>query len=87
MQPNYQLAPKQQLSLDIITKHHTNPFANKPLCMIIQGTTGTGKSYLIDCIRKTINITENSDKKPLLALAPTGVAAYNIQASTIHTCL
>ena len=55
--------------------------------MIIQGTTGTGKSYLIDCIRKTINITEDNDKKSLLALAPTGVAAYNIQASTIHTCL
>ena len=87
MQTNYLLAPKQQLALDIIKKHYMSPFKKEPLRMIIQGTAGTGKSYLIDCIRKTINITEKNNKKTLIALAPTRVAAYNIQASTIHTCL
>lgn len=55
--------------------------------MIIQGTVGTGKSYLICYIRKTINIIEKNNKKALIALAPTRVATYNIRASTIHTCL
>ncbi|XP_057833467.2 uncharacterized protein LOC131044209 [Cryptomeria japonica] len=55
--------------------------------MIIQGTTGTGKSFLIDCIRQKLNISESNKTKTLLVLAPTGVATYNIQGTTIHAGL
>ena len=85
--PQFELAKKQQLALDTIITHHTNKSAQQPLRMIIQGTAGTGKSYLIQCIRQTINMNAQNGKSPFLALAPTGVAAYNIQATKIHTCL
>lgn len=52
--------------------------------MIIQGTTGTGKSYLIGCIKQAFQHTMNP---PLLLLAPTVVPPFNIQASTIHAAL
>ena len=55
--------------------------------MIIQRKTGTGKSYLIHCIREIITTSAQNEKNALLALAPMGVAAYNIQATTIHTGL
>ncbi|EXX50788.1 Pif1p [Rhizophagus irregularis DAOM 197198w] len=44
------------------------------------GTAGTGKSYLINIIRERLQ--ENS-----IVLAPTGVAAFNIQGSIIHSAL
>ena len=49
------------LALYIIKKYYTSPFQKEPFRMIIQGTTCIGKSYLIDCLRKIINITENND--------------------------
>ncbi|XP_057815498.2 uncharacterized protein LOC131029117 [Cryptomeria japonica] len=55
--------------------------------MIVQGTAGTGKSFLIDCIRRELNISPPMTENPLLVLAPTGVAAFNIQATTIHAGL
>ncbi|XP_059065785.1 uncharacterized protein LOC131857361 [Cryptomeria japonica] len=55
--------------------------------MIVQGTVGTGKSFLIDCIRKELNISPPVTTNPLLVLAPIGVAAFNIQATTIHAGL
>jgi ATP-dependent DNA helicase PIF1 len=55
--------------------------------MIIQGTTGTGKSYLIGCIKETLSSTTKFLQNPLLFLALTNVATFNIQASTIHSTL
>ncbi|XP_057832940.2 ATP-dependent DNA helicase pfh1-like [Cryptomeria japonica] len=55
--------------------------------MIIQGTSGTGKAFLIDCIRQNLNISGSNKTNTLLVLAPTGVAAYNIQGTTIHAGL
>ena len=46
--------------------------------IIVMGRAGTGKSYLIK------NIKEKSNKNCIL-LAPTGIAAYNINGSTIHS--
>ncbi|XP_057838552.2 uncharacterized protein LOC131048569 [Cryptomeria japonica] len=67
---------------------HYNQVDNAmPLYMIIQGTAGTGKSYLIHAIRQTLNDASGSQCSPLLLLAPTGVAAFNIGASTIHSTL
>ena len=60
---------------------------NKPLYMIIQGTTGTRKSYLIHCIRNALNNNGLPHKGKLLVLAPIGVSAFNIHASTIDMVL
>ncbi|XP_057835128.1 uncharacterized protein LOC131045552 [Cryptomeria japonica] len=82
-----QLSPQQKVALNIILQHHNNQSATTPLRMIVQGTAGNGKSFLIDCIRKELNISPPMTANPLLVLAPTGVAAFNIQATTIHAGL
>lgn len=51
-----------------------------PLRMIVSGTAGTGKSYLINCLRLLLG-----DK--VCVAAPTGVAGFNIDGPTLHTCL
>lgn len=60
---------------------------NQPLHMVIQGTAGTGKSYLIHCIRNALQTCIPTRVNPLLVLAPTGIATFNIHASTIHATL
>ena len=54
-----------------------------PLYMMVQGTTGTRKSYLIGAINKYLNQVALPHHFPLLLLAPIGVATYNIARSTI----
>ena len=54
------------------------------------GTAGTGKSYLINMIRDRLHeIARNHGitQSPILVLAPTGVAAFNIHGKTIHSAL
>ena len=46
--------------------------------VFITGRAGTGKSTLLNYFRKTT-------KKPIVVLAPTGVAALNIEGQTIHS--
>lgn len=46
--------------------------------MIISGTAGTGKSYLIKCLRLLLN-------EQVHVAAPTGVAAFNIEGHTLHS--
>ena len=48
-----------------------------PLRMVVSGTAGTGKSYLIQCLLK--------DR--LCVAAPTGVAAFNVDGYTLHSLL
>ena len=55
--------------------------------MIIQGTVGTRKSYLIHYISHALASSMTSEKGPLLLLAPTAVVAFNIHAKTIHLAL
>ena len=55
--------------------------------MIIQGTIGIGKSYVISCIREVLTSSTSQSKSELLTLAPTGVVAFNIHALTIHARL
>ena len=50
----------------------------QPLRMIVSGTAGTGKSYLIHCLRLLLQ-----DK--VHVAAPTGVAAFNIDGLTLHS--
>ena len=64
------LQGKQQQVYTIVQQHQS---ANSPppLRMIVSGTAGTGKSYLIHCLRLLL-------QRQVLVAAPTGVAAFNI---------
>ena len=61
-----------------ICKQHNNQL--EPIRVIVQGYAGTGKSYLIHCVRQLLGSS-------VAVLAPTGVAANNIFGSTIHSYL
>jgi DNA replication protein DnaC len=62
---------------------HQNP---RPLRINIDGTTGTGESFLISAITKTLNTFagESGLSSPIIRVAPTGIAAFNINGSTLH---
>ena len=52
----------------------------QPLRMIVSGTAGTGKSYLIQCLKLLLG-------SHLCVAAPTGVAAFNVNSYTLHSLL
>ena len=53
--------------------------------MIVLGTAGTGKSYLINAIRQAF--AQHGKLHSLRVTAPTGIAAANISGSTIYSLL
>lgn len=61
---------QQSLALDLVAKTNT--------CVFITGKAGTGKSSFVKWIRDEI-------KKDILVLAPTGIAAINVEGQTIHS--
>ena len=69
----------KQLQVYTIVQQHMEAEAPSPLKMIVSGTAGTGKSYLIHCLRLL------GDK--VCVAAPTGVAAFNIEGHTLHSLL
>lgn len=65
-----ELTPEFQKTLDLLE--------NTDRSVFITGRAGTGKSTLLDYFR-------NNTKKNVVVLAPTGVAALNVQGQTIHS--
>ena len=62
----------QELAYDLVKSHFNDTSLDKePLCMIINGVAGTGKSYLINAIRNLL-------QSKCAITATTGKAAYNI---------
>ncbi|KAK7907384.1 hypothetical protein WMY93_015996 [Mugilogobius chulae] len=62
----------------------------EPLHVFITGGAGTGKSHLIRAIqyeasRLLAPTCHSPDNISVLLTAPTGIAAYNLQAATIHS--
>ena len=59
------------------------------LRIIVMGTAGTGKMFLINSIRNRICVmaTQKGYKSPMIVIAPTGVAAFNVNGVTIHATL
>ncbi|XP_020896155.1 uncharacterized protein LOC110235051 [Exaiptasia diaphana] len=71
----------QGLSYNIVNSHQLDNSNDKePLCLIIIGVAGTGKSYLINALR---NLLQNK----CAVTATTGKASYNIRGVTIHSLL
>ena len=71
----------QGLAYNIIESHFDDISSEKhPLCLIIIGVAGTGKSYLINAIRNLLR-----DK--CAVTATTGKASYNIRGITVHSLL
>lgn len=57
-----------------------------PLRLFISGVGGTGKSYLINTIKQYCRreLEEDEDSPSVIVVAPTGIAAFNVNGSTIH---
>ena len=79
------LSHKQFATFDLIRSHTFGTLQDEQLLMIVLGTTGTGKSYLIDAIR-TLFVDHNSSKCMKIT-APMGIAAANITGLTIYSLL
>ena len=65
----------KQLQVYTTVQQHYKAVNPPPLRMIISGTAGTGKSYLIHCLRLLL-------QHQLCVAAPTGVAAFNVDGNT-----
>lgn len=75
------LNTEQRVIFNYIIQHSQNSSLNKEsLRAVVLGKAGTGKSHLLFALRTELN-------NKCILLAPTGVAACNIQGSTIHSKL
>jgi ATP-dependent exoDNAse (exonuclease V) alpha subunit len=78
----------QRSVFDKVSRHnqaHLDGYAPQPFLLNVDGTAGTGKSFLIDAISRLLE--DQQSISPLRRLAPTGVAAFNIKGQTIHSAL
>ena len=73
------LQGKQLQAYELVQQHMEGDNSN-PLHLIVSGTAGTGKSYLIHCLRLLL-------KDKVRVVAPTGVAAFNVDGNTLHSLL
>jgi hypothetical protein len=75
----------QRKAYDIVYKHTFGCNCDEQLLMIVVGTAGTGKSFLINAIRQLFFHLNSS--QCLKITAPTGIAASNIHGSTVYSLL
>ena len=79
------LSAKQRFAFDLILDHTFGHAQNNQLLLLIVGTAGTGKSFLINSVR---NLFEEQGLPDAVKItAPTGIAAANISGSTIYLLL
>ena len=92
------LNAKQREAFEIVVrymaelhKYHMGTVSSPPECfhLFITGGAGTGKSHLIHAIREHIerSVQGSKDFHGCMVMAPTGVAAFNINGLTIHRAL
>lgn len=77
------LNAKQHQAYDIIRCHYAQLTAGNeptPIHMIVSGTAGTGKSYLISAMAQLL-------KDSCLLTGTTGMASFNICGKTVHSAL
>jgi len=75
----------QRFAFRVIEEHCFGSLQADQLLMVVVGTAGTGKSYLINAIRQRFQQNGESDR--VKVTAPTGIAASNISGSTIYSLL
>lgn len=86
------LAPEQRTIYDKFVKDYTMILSGQNVSQLkvnIDGTAGCGKTYLIRAICQTLRqmAGERGLLDPIRVLAPSGVAAFNINGQTIHSAL
>ena len=74
------LQEKQLKAFNVVKSHCSSQDQQPPLKMIVSGTSGTGKSYLIWCLQELLG-------DQLRVMAPTRAAAYNVHGHTLHSLL
>ena len=74
------------LVMETLINYQENPVEVEKLRMIISGTAGSGKSYLIQSLVRAIKLLFNSNKA-VQVLCPTGSSANLISGRTIHIFL
>ena len=67
---------QQQLAFDIITSQNGND--NEPVRMIVWGTAGTGKKFLIRAVKQV-------RCHQCIVTATTGIALFGINCQTLHS--
>ena len=81
----------QKIIFKRIESHYQEVLAGhqaKPLRLIVMGTAGIGKIYLIKAIQSRLQeMKEARSKLPIIVLALTGIAAFNIDGITVHSGL
>ena len=75
----------QRFAFCVIEEHCFANRQNDQLLMIVLGTAGTGKSYLINAVRQRFRRDGEEDR--VKVTAPTGIAATNISGTTIYSLL
>ncbi|KIO17937.1 hypothetical protein M407DRAFT_84483, partial [Tulasnella calospora MUT 4182] len=78
----YKLNPRQARALKVIAYHKISQ-GTEQLMMIVAGPGGTGKSRVIAAMTSLfakLNCSESLKK-----CAPTGIAAYAIKGTTLHS--
>ena len=70
----------KQLQVYTIVHEHFEATSQPPLRMIVCGTAGTGKPYVIHCLRLLL-------QDQVCVAATTGVAAFNVEGHTLHSLL
>ena len=72
------LNDKQRLAFDLVLDHANSDNQLEPLRMIVCGTAGTGKTYLINALKQVLC-------SQCMLTATTGIAAFNIGGQTLHS--
>ena len=70
------LNDKQKLAYDIVLNHYKQKLESQ-LLMILTDVAGSGKSYVIDCIRHLL-------REECKICAYFGTAAFNVKGRTLH---
>ena len=78
---------KEQEQILSYVAEKVNKTDTSPLHMFITGGAGSGKSYLLKLLREHLLRMNTTDFPNFLVAAPTGVAAFNIKAWTLHRLL
>ena len=77
------LNQKQHLAYSIVQLHQhnfNNNLPSQPLRVIITGTAGTGKSFLINALAELL-------REQCILTATTGIAGFSIEGITLHSAL